>query len=507
MKRATSIQLALPARDLREPVNRWLYAAMRGEILGGRLRPGARLPATRDLAGQYGVARGTAVAAYEQLMAEGYVEAGVGSGTYVSRVLPDDLLEARRGERRRTGARQARRPAVSDFASRVRRFTNLENRPSLAFRGNMPALDLFPAALWAQVAARKMRRASVSLLLGCDSMGHLPLRKAIAEYLGASRGVNCAPEQVAIVSGVQEALDLSARLLLNAGDRVAMENPGYPGAANVFHAMGAKVVAIGVDDEGFMPDASRLRGVRMVYVTPGHQFPTGVTMSLRRKLRLLEWAQRAGATVIEDDYDGEFRYAGRPVPALQGLDRHDLVVYTGSFSKVLFPSLRLGYLIVPELLAERVAAILSITSRHAPLVEQAVLCDFIEEGHFGRHLRRMRQIYAARLSALLDGAREHLAGLLDVCSIEAGLQTTAWLHEGLNGERCAAAAARRGVEAIPLSWYALTPGVREGLQLGFAAVDEREIRRGVKELAIALEGEVRARRRDAQRGRSGAALG
>jgi GntR family transcriptional regulator/MocR family aminotransferase len=375
-------------------------------------------------------------------------------------------------------------------------FGVLEVRPSRAFRPNLPALDLFPLELWAQVTARRLRRASTRLLLGCEPMGYGPLRQAVADYLNASRGVKCGPAQVAIVSGVQEALDLVARLFLNPGDRVAMEDPGYPGAANVFAALGAKISGLPVDDEGLVLRAAGLRGSRLVYVTPAHQFPLGTTMSLPRRLALLEWARTSAALIFEDDYDGEYRYSTRPVPALQGLDRNGLVLFAGSFGKVLFPSLRLGYLVVPPDLVKHFEAVKSVTSRHPPLVEQAVLCDFITEGHFGRHLRRMRQVYAERLSALLDGARERLTGLLEISSVEAGLQTAGWLAGGMNAERSARAAAAREVEVTPLGHYGLGLQPREGLQLGFAAVDVREIRRGVRELATALEGEAaRTRRR------------
>jgi GntR family transcriptional regulator / MocR family aminotransferase len=491
VKRATVFDLVLPLRDSGISVSRWLYAALRAEILEGRLRPGTRLPATRDLARQYELARGTIVNAFEQLKSEGYVAGSVGSGTYVSKVLPDELLQVPREDRPGLPVQRKRQRKVSDYAGRVRLFANLEVRPSRAFRANLPALDLFPTTLWAKVAARRLRRVSTNLLLGCGPMGYPPLRQAVASYLSTSRGVKCVPEQVAIVSGVQEALDLAVRLFLNPGDRVCMENPGYPGAAIAFKAGGAKVSALRLDDEGMQVQDASMRGARLVYVTPGHQFPVGVTMSLARRLRLLEWAGKSGALILEDDYDSEYRYSGRPVPALQGLDHRGLVLFTGSFSKVLFPSLRLGYLVVPPNLVDSVSATLSVTSRHAPLLEQAVLCDFITEGHFGRHLRRMREVYAKRLSVLVECARQNLAGLLEISGVEAGLQTAGWLGGGIDSELAAAAAAKRDVEVTPLSRYSHGRMAREGLQLGFAAVDEKEIRRGVRELAIALESELR----------------
>ncbi len=489
-KRIAAFDLMLSPGDPGAHAYRWLYAAVRGEILEGRLASGTRLPATRDLAKQYGLSRGTIVNAFEQLRAEGYVEGVVGSGTFVSKVLPDDLFRVAR----ETGAnspmpRQPKR-RVSEYGRRVRLFSGLDGRRSRAFRANLPAVDLFPTTLWAQIAARRLRRVSTSLLVGCDPMGYRPLREAVAAYLGTSRGVRCVPEQVAIVSGAQEALDLVARLLLNPGDRVCMENPGYPGAAIVFEAAGAKIQAMPVDSEGMEMKRASLRGARLVYVTPGHQFPTGITMSLPRRLALLEWARQSGAMIFEDDYDSEFRYAGRPAPALQGLDRSGLVLFSGTFSKVLFPSLRLGYLVIPPDLVDYFAATKSVTTRHAPVQEQAVLCDFLSEGHFGRHLRRMREVYAERLSVLLESARRRLAGMIEISSIEAGLQTVG-LRGGMDGESAARAAAKRDVEVIPLSRYTRGKAPREALQMGFAAVDPAEIRRGVQELAVALEGQLR----------------
>ncbi|HEV8630048.1 MAG TPA: PLP-dependent aminotransferase family protein [Thermoanaerobaculia bacterium] len=475
----------LPVRNPAVPAYRWLYEALRGEILTGRLRPGARLPGSRDLARQYGLSRGTIVNAFEQLAAEGYVAGSVGSGTYVSPTLPEELLPLRRTVEPPRPPHPPRR-ALAGYGRRVQLLPGVEARPTRAFRANLPALDLFPVALWSQLVARRWRRATLGLLSGSEPLGYGPLREAVADYLGASRGVRCTAEQVAIVSGTQEALDLVARLLLDPGARVAMEDPGYIGATAAFEAAGARVAALPVDDQGAVLRAASLRGARLVYVTPAHQFPLGTAMSLARRLAMLDWARDAGALVFEDDYDGEYRYSGRPIPALQGLDRHGVVLFAGSFSKVLFPSLRLGYLVVPADLVERFAAAKSAATRHGPLVEQAVLCDFIGEGHFGRHLRRMREVYAERLGVLLDSARERLAGRLDISPVEAGLQTAAWLPAGVDGEAVARQAAARQVEVTPLARYARRPLARDGLHLGFAAVDRREIRRGVRELEAIL---------------------
>jgi GntR family transcriptional regulator/MocR family aminotransferase len=486
-KQINTFEIALAPREKGQSAYRWLYAALREDILAGRLRPGMRVPATRDLARQYGVSRGTVVRAFEELKSEGYIEGSIGSGTYVSRVLPEDLLPARCEGKEQGAVPAKRRRKLSDYGRRVELFPNFTNRPSYAFRANLPALDLFPVDLWAQLAARRLRRASPGLFMVCDPMGYLPLRRAVADYLITSRGVRCVPGHVAIIAGVQEALDLATRILINPGDRVCMDDPGYPGAANVFEAAGAKVAPMDVDDEGMKLDKKKLKGARLVYITPGHQFPLGITMSLPRRLQLLEWARKSGAMIFEDDYDSEYRYSGRPVPALQGLDAHGTVLFAGSFSKVLFPSLRLGYLVVPDDLVDRFTAAISITCRHAPLLDQAVLCDFITEGHFGRHLRRMRQIYAERLAVLLEGAKEKWSGLLEITGVEAGLQTAAWLCGDLKAETVSSAAKRRKVEVSSLGPFSRRPMQREGLQLGFAAVDEREIRRGVQELAVVME--------------------
>jgi GntR family transcriptional regulator/MocR family aminotransferase len=495
-KQAPPFALMLPPRDPTTAAYSWLSAALRDEILEGRLRPGARLPATRDLANQYGLSRGTIVSAFAQLRSEGYVGGSVGSGTYVKKTLPDEMLQVgRKGGAQLSLGRTPRR-SLSGFARRVTPFPGFAPGTSRAFRANQPALELFPASLWAQVAARRLRRATMHDLLGCGPMGYPPLQNAVADYLTTSRGVKCVPEQVAIVSGVQEALDLVARICLNPGDRVCMEDPGYVGAALVFEALGAKISALQIDDEGVQLPVASVRDVRLVYVTPAHQFPLGIGMSLTRRLELLAWARSAGALISEDDYDSEYRYAGRPVPALQGLDRAGLVLFSGSFSKVMFPSIRMGYLVVPPDLVEPFAAAKSVTSRHAPVLDQAVLCDFIVEGHFGRHVRRMREVYAERLSLLLECARQRLTGLLEISGVEAGLQTAGWLCNGIDSESAAAAAAKRDVDVVPLSRYSRGRAVREGLQLGFAAVDSLEIRRGVTELALALESESsRSRKR------------
>ena len=479
--------LALPPRADNTPQFRWLGSAIRDAILGGRLRPGTRLPSTRELARQYRLSRGTIVSAFDQLRAEGYVTGSVGSGTFVSRVLPDELLHVRRAAGRVSPARKQSRRTLSDFARRVAPFPEREVGPVRAFRANLPALDLFPSTLWAQVASRRLRRASTQLLRGGAPVGYRPLQDALADYLTTARGVNCTAEQIVIVSGVQEALDLVARVVLDTQDRVCMENPGYIGASLVFEAVGARLIPHTVDDEGVQLPRGQARGARLAYMTPAHQFPLGISMSLTRRLAWLEWARSTNALIFEDDYDSEYRFSGRPVPALQGLDSHGVVLFAGSFNKVLFPSLRVGYLVVPSDLVDVIVATKSVGSRHVPLLDQAVLSDFMAEGHFGRHVRRMREVYAGRRALLLEFAERYLRGMLTITGVEAGLQTAGWLLDDVDGETVARAAAEHDVEVTPLSRFASGPLTQEGLQLGFAAVEDAEFRRGVRDLAASLE--------------------
>jgi GntR family transcriptional regulator / MocR family aminotransferase len=485
-RETTSLPLSLPAPTAAVPLYRWLYEQLRTSILEGRLRAGARVPATRDLAETYKLSRSTIVKAFEQLMADGYVEGRRGSGTYVSQVLPEHLLQVR--STRQEGRLPHRRIVLSDYAKRLQPFRSSPAKPVRAFRANQPALDLFPTALWAQVAARRLRKVSTKMLAGGETLGYRPLREAVAEYLNTSRGVKCTTDQVLILSGAQEGLDRTARLLLNPGDPAWLEEPGYPGAAVVLRAAGAKICGVPVDGEGVNLERGGERWPRpkLLYVTPAHQFPLGVAMSLRRRLALLEWARKAGVLIFEDDYDSEYRYSGQPVPALQGLDRSGVVIFGGSFSAVMFPALRLGYLVVPTEMVDVFAAAQSVSTHHPPMAGQAVLCDFITEGHFARHIRKMREVYAERLGVLLKAAKEKLEGLVEISSVEAGLQTVGWLQKGADAKATAEAAAKQNLEVVPLRQYAYGRASRNGIVLGFAAVEPRELRRGVEELAAVL---------------------
>jgi GntR family transcriptional regulator/MocR family aminotransferase len=335
---------------------------------------------------------------------------------------------------------------------------------------------------------RHWRSPSADLLSYGDPAGYGPLRAVIAEYLIAARGVRCRPEQVIVVAGSQQGLDLAARVLLDAGDKAWVEDPGYIGARGALTSAGADLVPVPVDQEGLevVAGIARCPTARLVYITPSHQYPLGVTMSLPRRLALLEWAQRAGAWVLEDDYDGEYRYTGRPLPALQGLDTENRTVYLGTLSKTLFPALRLGYLVVPLDLVDTFVAAKALTDRHAPSVEQAVLADFITEGHFARHVRRTRMLYAARQAALVDAAQRNLAGLLEIGPAEAGMHLVGYLPRGVDDQDASRRAAAYQVDAPALTAFALTPQRRGGLLLGYAAVSQAEIYAGVRRLAAAL---------------------
>jgi len=484
-KKTTALHLALPARKPEEPIGRWLFEALRSGILEGRYRPGLRLPSTRDIALSHGISRGLVVGVFEELKGEGYLESRQGSGTRVSQTLPEALLNV--------SAAPTEAPAepmalpISKFASKARDFRLWSPRPDRAFQANQPAIDLFPVDLWTQIATRRLRQSTRGLLRGCGPMGYLPLQEAIADYLNSSRGVHCAAEQVAVVAGAQAGMDTLARIFIDPGDKVALESPGYNSAKFLFQAMGAEILDIPVDDHGMKVDGKALAGARVVYVTPAHQFPLGVSMSLVRRLELLEWAAKTGAVIMEDDYDSEFRYSGKPLPAVQGLDRHGNVFLIGSFGKVLFPSLRLGYIVVPKQMVERFASVQAMTNLHVPVHMQAVLADFMESGHFARHIRRMREIYAQRLATLMACAGKRLNGLLTISGIEAGLQTVGWLQGGVDGDTAAKAAARQGIELQSLVGYGPAEVVNHGVHLGFAGVSCDAIEKGVAILAEVLE--------------------
>ncbi len=469
-----SIEIALGTRPAGTSLSLWLYDELRRAILSGRLRPGGRLPASRDFARQIGVSRGIAVGVFERLHSDGYLCSRVGSGTWVNESLPTEWSRPKPAPRR---VRMVP-PPLGGLSF---------HPPPRPFRMCEP-IGEFPVKIWARVASRRLRRLTPAMLSGGDLRGCQPLREAIAGYLGSSRGVNCAPEQVAIVSGVQQALDILARLLLKSGDAIWMEDPGYFGATMAFERANAKIVPVPVDRDGLVvaEGQRRARHAKACYVTPAHQFPLGMSMSLQRRLELLAWARAHRAFVIEDDYDSEFRFERHPLGALQGIDRAGNVVFVGSFNKFLFPSLRVGYVVLPPALMDPFLALRYSADLRSPAIEQMILCDFITEGHLGRHLRRSREVYGERLTVLLDEGRKRLDGLLEISEVRAGLFTAGLLRNRMSSRRSEEAAARASVDVMGLHRFTFRRKDVRGVLLGFAAFDARQIRAGVERLAGAL---------------------
>ncbi len=476
------------------PLYRQIYESIRRAILSGEFTCGRRLPATRLMAAQLGVARTTVVNAYEQLLIEGYLEGRTGAGTYVAATLPEELLQIARDS---PPGRQTPLASQGHILSRRGEWLAAKTLAELrvqgsggqgAFQIGLPAIDEFPFHVWSRLAARRLRHPPRELLCYNDPAGYRPLRAVIAAHLRSTRAVHCDVEQVIVVAGSQQALDLTARVLLNPGDAAWVEDPCYPGARNALLAAGARVASVPVDEEGFHLTAAlkRRRGARLVYVTPSHQYPLGVTMSLSRRLALLDWARQSGALIVEDDYNSEFRYSGRPLESLQGLDGNGRVIYVGTFSKTTFPSLRLGCMVVPRDLTDAFIAARALIDRHSPSIDQAILTDFIEGGHFARHIRRMRSLYAERQGALVAAARSELAGLLEVKPAASGMHLIGWLAKGVSDSVASGQAARHGVEAAPLSAYSSKELPRGGLTLGYTAVNPRQIKEGVQRLARAL---------------------
>lgn len=472
----------------RVPLHRQLYFRLREGILSGDLQAGSRLPSSRSLAADLSVARNTVIAAITQLRAEGYVACRTGAGTRVVETIPQDL---RRPVATSLSVRSKAVPGLT-LSSRGRRLARLPGLTSPTtrrpFRPGAPALDRFPTDVWGQLTSRHLRHATREALGVGDPLGHPPLREAVAEYLRATRAVRCQPEQVIITGGSQETLYLVGQLLLDPGDEAWIENPGYPGARSALSASGATVVPIPVDDQGLDVGAGARRGTqpRMIYVTPSNQYPLGVTMSLTRRLELLKHARRHRSWILEDDYDSEFRYSSRPMAALQGLDSDERVLYAGTFSRVLFPSLRLGYLVAPRSLVDALRVARGTISGRPSVISQAVLTDFLVEGHFERHVRRMRAVYLERLGVLRDAAAQHLTGLLDIAPSDAGVNVVGWLPKGSSEERVVRAAAAEGVQVASLGSFCTKPVPRQGVFLSYGPFDEREIRAGVLSLARAL---------------------
>ena len=495
--------------DRRLGLTRQLYEALRQRVLDERLVSGTRLPATRDLAAALSISRNSVIRAYDQLYAEGFIESRVGDGTYVAQLPMSKKLSTKVS----TGLPTGLSPALST------KWTNLPGHlddevihsaglgrvknhhlpqppsgPPRAFRVGVPAFDLFPFEVWAKLNAGFWRKPDLQQLCYGDPAGDGRLRGLIAAYLRSSRGLQCSAEQIVITSGAQQAISLCAQLLVEPGDSVAVENPGYRAAGHAFALAGGRLHGVAVDGEGIDCQALNALGdCRVAYVTPSHQYPLGVVMSLARRLELLAWAQRTGGWVVEDDYDGEYRYSGAPLSPLAALDRSGRVLYVGTFGKVAFPALRLGYLVLPAALVDAFAQRRAVDMRHSEVSTQAVMAEFMAAGHFQRHIRRMRRAALSRRNTLLAGWPGDLPGLGPLPNVAAGLHLTVRLDSVAREQQLLAQALAAGVEVNGLSNYWLADSItpldqRAGLVLGFAAVPEAAITQALARLRVAWQG-------------------
>jgi len=487
LPRTATLPLVLPSLDpsLPEALHRQLYRHLRDAILEKRLTAGSRLPSSRALAGQLGLSRNTVIAAVQQLQDEGYVESRHGSGTRIA--VPTALL-APSGQNHPPPARQNR-----PLSRQAQRLIGLE-KPGL--RGSplplavgMPALDAFPARDWSRLLARRWRRPAPGLMSDTAAAGFPALRQAIAEHLGGARGLRCTADQIIIVAGAQQGLDLTTRTLLNPGDPAMVEDPGYTGLKALLEGYGAIAAPVPVDELGFNPVlAERLwPDARLAVITPSHQFPSGATMPAERRLALIDWAARVGGWIVEDDYDSDFRYGGRPLAALQGLDRGQRTIYCGSFSKSMFPALRLGWLVVPPDLLDAFLAVRRLADMAPSVLPQLAMADFMAEGLYTAHLRRMRQLYEERREALLTAAKHHLAGIATVTAGEAGTHAIAWLPPHLNDRAIAAKALAHGLAPASLSQNRYRPGP-PGLILGYGNTPAEKIDGAIRILRQIIAG-------------------
>lgn len=462
------------------PLYRQISLWFQRAIAAGQLRPGQRIPSTRALARELRVSRPSVLSAYEVLTLDGYLQSFVGAGTRVAQAPPAEPFRAFPSAERGNGSSGALPGAGRKFSKRAAsmRASELVWLERLAAsRFGTPALEHFPIDVWSRLVNRHIRRNSAQVMGYSDPMGFWPFREALADYLGAFRAVKCRPEQILVTTGSQQGLQIAALALLDPKDAVWIEEPGYPGARQVLGAAGAQPIPVPVDECGLDVEygARRHGHVRAAYVTPAHQFPTGVTLSPGRRLALLSWAARKDAWIIEDDYDSEFRYGEGPSPSLQGADTDGRVVYVGTLSKVVFPALRLGYLVLPEDLVTIFSTVRNANDTFASMLYQLVMTDFIREGHFARHMRKMRSLYAQRRTALVAAITTRLRGILEVVGEDAGTQVLALLPQGADDVEIANGAARLGIAVKALSQCCIKPAKRPGLILGFGTISPREI--------------------------------
>ncbi|TNE36576.1 MAG: PLP-dependent aminotransferase family protein [Alphaproteobacteria bacterium] len=458
------------------PLHQQLFLALRSAILEGRLLPDTRLPSSRTLASDLGISRNTVLSAYDQLTAEGYLVSRIGAGSFVSDQLPDDLLERKRREEETPGVK-TRDIYLSRMAATLKGAPPMRQYRGLPFSPGLPALDEFPFEDWARLLARHWRRPKREFLVDNPVGGARVLRDAIARHLGQTRAVRCHADQVIVLSGSQQAIHLVVRAFAEPGDSIWMEEPGFPGIRESIIGAGARPVSVPVDAEGFSLQNARALApeARLACISPSHQYPLGQTMSLARRIELLTWAKEEGRFILEDDYDSEYRYAGRPLSSLQGLDDDSRVLYVGTMSKVMFSGLRVGYMVVPEDLVDMFLAFRRTIDSHSPSVPEAALADFISEGYLAAHIRRMRLLYEQRQNALLALLKDRLGDILTVEPQESGMHLVAYLPPDYQDKEIERAALQSGMMVRALSGFYSLPTEENGLILGFAGTAEKEM--------------------------------
>ena len=474
--------LAIPLSKNHGPLFRQVYLGLREAILTGAFDSGQKLPSTRDLAEQLGISRTVALLAYDQLLAEGFVIGRSGSGTYVH----SGVGMRSSGSGDSAEFRLSRFGSLASAASARVTFSELHTRSlPYDFAYGRSDSETFPFEMWRRILLRCARKAPVSEFDYGPAIGNPALREAICTHLRRSRAVVSDPSQVIIVNGSQQALDLIARVLIEQGNHVAIEDPSYQGTREILRAAGAHLLPVEVDREGLDP-AKLTPSAAIAFVTPSHQFPTGAILPLTRRLALLEWAKRRNAVIVEDDYDGEFRYEGQPLESLQGLDREGRVIYIGTFSRTIFSSLRIGYLIAPKRLVTAFTAAKWLCDRQTAMLEQHALAEFISGGIYGRYLRRVRRRNTARRQVMLDSIHKYMGQRVEITGDGAGAHIVLWPRGGVVEEVVIKSAALRGVAVYPISPYFLKPPTRTGIMLGYSRMRETEIREGIRRLSEVL---------------------
>jgi GntR family transcriptional regulator/MocR family aminotransferase len=463
----------------RENLSSEIYRQLRAAIVDGRLRPGDSLPPSREMARTLGVARTTVTVAYERLAGEGFIGSRVGSGTFVN-VHAARVPPPRR--ERRESALEPREFWQSFQLGRV-----FARKAEFDFRSGLPDASLFPHDLWRRLMTSALREEQASSGVYDAPAGHRELREAIARHIGVARAVQCTAQDVTITNGTQQALDVIARVLLSPRDRVAVEDPGYPPPRRLFESLGARVAGVPVDEEGLIVDAIPKR-TKLVYVTPSHQYPLGVSMTFPRRLALLAWAERNDAAIVEDDYDSEFRFGGRPIEPLQTLDSTGRVIYVGSFSKTTLPTLRLGFIVTPPSLTAAAEKAKFLTDWHTSLPVQAAMARFIESGAFARHIRKVGAVYRRRHALVTRGLTTQLGDYLDVVPSAAGLHVTA-VARRINAARMDSIvddAFVHGVAVQSLARFGIGKRPRVGIVLGYGSIPTERIDEGLRRLKTTL---------------------